>query len=523
MRQIYYRLLYAFKKKIRLDKAFSSLFKKKSFNVFFLALVGSISRKDSFNRYEFNFLNKKERFLSDAIDWNYAEYGKLWTYNLNYFDYLNQENLTVDEGLGLIHDFILHWDTIRDGKESHPTSVRCINWLKFISTQNIKRLIDNDALHLISASILEQYYLLYHNVEYHLMGNHLLENGCSLLWGSYYFKNERFYTRAKKILISELNEQVLSDGAHFELSPMYHSILLYRFLDCYNLVVNNSWKNDELSALFLSKIIKMFLWLRAIMFSNGDIPCVGDTTQEDLISVSELYGYAKRLGIDVRQDEGHFKLSDSGYRMIKENAYELFVDVGDIGPDYQPGHAHSDTFNFILYVRQRPFIVDTGVSTYDICDRRLHERSTAAHNTVEIAGLNQSEVWKSFRVGNRAKIVKFEESNRYIRATHDGYRKKLSALHTRIFKFEENDVLIEDLIEGQQGYESVAFYHFAPGIKIKCSDNEVIIDGYSTLLFKNASKIEAGEYDCALGFNKYECAHYIRVTFYGKLTTIIKV
>ena len=37
-----------------------------------------------------------------------------------------------------------------------------------------------------------------------------------------------------------LQEQVLGDGEHFERSPMYHCIMLYRVLDCYNLVRNNA-------------------------------------------------------------------------------------------------------------------------------------------------------------------------------------------------------------------------------------------------------------------------------------------
>ena len=45
--------------------------------------------------------------------------------------------------------------------------------------------------------------------------------------------------------------------------------------------------------------------------------------------------------------------------------YELFIDVGNIGPDYQPAHAHSDTFNFELIKGDNPIFVDTGISTYE--------------------------------------------------------------------------------------------------------------------------------------------------------------
>ena len=47
------------------------------------------------------------------------------------------------------------------------------------------------------------------------------------------------YSKAKNIIEEELEEQILTDGAHFELSPMYHQIILDRVLDCIFLVKEN--------------------------------------------------------------------------------------------------------------------------------------------------------------------------------------------------------------------------------------------------------------------------------------------
>ena len=48
------------------------------------------------------------------------------------------------------------------------------------------------------------------------------------------------------------------------------------------------------------------------------------------------------------------------------------------------------------------FFVNLGVSTYETSKRRLLERSTKSHNTVEINKKNSSDVWSSFRVASRA-------------------------------------------------------------------------------------------------------------------------
>ena len=47
-------------------------------------------------------------------------------------------------------------------------------------------------------------------------------------------------------------------------------------------------------------------------------------------------------------------------------------------------------------------LVNTGISQYGEGKERNRQRSTAAHNTVEVDGENSSEVWAGFRVARRA-------------------------------------------------------------------------------------------------------------------------
>ena len=78
----------------------------------------------------FDFLNRPVTFPSPAeIDWNYPELGKLWTYNLNYFEFLTK----VDPRLGrsLIQHWIANETTHRDGWEPYPTSLRLVEWIRF--------------------------------------------------------------------------------------------------------------------------------------------------------------------------------------------------------------------------------------------------------------------------------------------------------------------------------------------------------------------------------------------------------
>jgi len=168
----------------------------------------------------FCFLNQSHVFEPNQINWNNERtFGKLWAYNLNYFEFLNQENLTQTQGIALIREYIQAYPTLRIGLEAYPTSLRNVNWIKFLGKYQIQ---DPE----IDGFLMAQYVQLMDNLEYHLMGNHLLENVFSLLFGAYYFRNKAFFKMAIKILKTELSEQFLNDGGHFERSPMYHQIVL---------------------------------------------------------------------------------------------------------------------------------------------------------------------------------------------------------------------------------------------------------------------------------------------------------
>ncbi|WP_335965918.1 alginate lyase family protein [Galbibacter sp. PAP.153] len=458
----------------------------------------------------FTFLNIAHKF-NESIDWNYSKYGKLWTYNLNYFDFLNQPEITAIKRIELIRDYILKYHLIKDGKEPYPTSLRAINWIKFISAESIIDPTINKFLHY-------DYKRLSNNIEYHLLGNHLLENGFSLLFGAYYFENEEFYFLAKKIIQEELEEQILVDGAHFELSPMYHQILLRRLLDCIQLVKNNAWEIDNLLPLLKNKAEIMLSWLETITYKDGSIPMVNDSTYNIAPRSEQLFCYASSLGLNWST----ILLTESGYRKFSNSKYELFIDVGNIGPKYQPGHAHSDTFNFELYVNKMPLIVDTGISTYEKNDIRQIQRSTSSHNTVVVNEMNQSQVWGGFRVGNRANIISLMEEHNFVEASHNGYI-KIGVIHKRSFSFKKDNISIKDFLIGPDKYKSYAYLHFHPNIEnIILDDKSIYIEDFDiSISFKGSKKIEQLKYFYSLGFNVQEKAIKLKIIFINELETTI--
>jgi uncharacterized heparinase superfamily protein len=326
---------------------------------------------------------------------------------------------------------------------------------------------------------------------------------------------------ATSILKSELNEQTLQDGAHFELSPMYHQIVLNRLLDCINIAKSNNWSAFQELEMLSNYAKSMLGWLDTITYRNSRIPMVNDSTNGIAPSSKLLFEYAQRL--DLKWKKG--VLSDSGYRKWEGDQYELLMDVGEIGPHYIPGHAHADTFNFELFINEKPFIVDTGISTYEKNETRQSERSTHAHNTVVFANENSSHVWGGFRVAERARITKLVETENTITARHNGY-KKLGVIHQRSFQREEKNILIEDNLIGKNAEISYAYLHFHPSISIlSIIENELTFaDLNATIAFtEGIIAIEKSNYNYCFGFNQTEKGIFIKVAFQQKLKMTINI
>lgn len=506
-KQIYYRVYYALRNRLA-NKNYDYELKNSVKPIQWSNLVDKPT--SYLSGLKFEFLNIPHEFKDD-VNWSLEDYGKLWTYNLNYFDFLNQPSINKEDALYLINDYISKTKELRDGHEPYPISLRSINWIKYLSKENIK-------ISQIDGFLYNQYLRLMDNLEYHLLANHLLENGLSLLFGAYYFQNEVFYSKAKQIITEELQEQILLDGAHFELSPMYHQIILDRVLDCIHLVESNSWQhNEELLSIMRSKSKKMLDWLDVMTFDNGEIPMLNDSAFGIAPSTSKIKKYAESLNITPEP----IRLSNSGYRMFKADNFELVADVGEVGPTYQPGHAHADTFSFVLHSNGKPLIVDPGISTYNIGKERDEERSTAYHNTVTINGQDSSKVWSGFRVANRAHVTIKNESENSILASHNGF-KNLGITHSRNFDCKDSLVLITDKLNKDEKGE--AHFHFHPDCKVQIDSNNMEVKLNGVLLkFKGALDIEKQTYFYAQGYNNRIESAKVVVTFLKELETKVKL
>ena len=250
------------------------------------------------------------------------------------------------------------------------------------------------------------------NIEWEIMANHLFSNAVALIYFGLYFNCDQsrdVLDLGIKILSDEIEEQILKDGGHFELSPMYHRLMMIDLIGL--LIMFNIFqlkKTQEIDKTIRSILPNMFKFLCALSHSDTLTSHFGDSVQDDKFKLFEIRNELFALGIDVdtaRQDSiQHFAIS--GYSRLTNRYFDVIYNHANIVSSYQPGHAHADTLSVEISHGGYPIFVNSGTSTYAIGDVRSYERSTLAHNTLVFDGKNSTDVWGSFRVGRRAKIKK---------------------------------------------------------------------------------------------------------------------
>jgi hypothetical protein len=401
----------------------------------------------------FSFLNISHSFGGD-INWDLDDHGRLWAYNLNYFNWLGDASISVEERLESMRKYTKAKH--KTGDEPYPISLRGIQWIKFIAQHGVA---DQEIL----ATLYRDYDRLSEFPEYQIQANHLLENGFSLFFAGHFFNDKHIYELAHTILDRELKEQILPDGGHYELSPMYHCIVLQRLLECIELSkLSDRFDNGALYLQMEYCAQSMLGWLKDFMFRDGTYAMFGDAAPGIAPEPEQLMKYAAHLQIMPAAR----KMKESGYRKYTGSNYELVVDAGEIRPRFQPGHAHADTFSYCLNVEGRPVIVDTGISTYEKNGRRLAERGTEAHNTVTVAGINSSDVWDGFRVGKRALVSITEDEKNSLKAAHNGYD-HIGIIHERHIVAEDKIIIIADTIEGYKDQQIYLHIHFHPSCNVE--------------------------------------------------------
>jgi uncharacterized heparinase superfamily protein len=425
-------------------------------------------------RREFTFLGRTERL--PVIEWDLRHVSHLWSYNLHYFDYaqdlawaqrLTGDARTADAFVELALSWVAGTQPGRgDGWEPYAVSLRLVNWIK--ACLLLGDVIPTAARRKLETSMALQAAWLERRLERHIQANHLQKNFHALavaglcLEGSAAARWRRTGLRGSWAAV---REQVLADGGHYERSPMYHAVALQDFLELMALAAAAGERVPEDVG---ARVGSMVDALGVLSRPAGSLHLFNDAAHGIAPSRAHLDRLAQAvLGRRVAAPDGAVALPESGYYGYIDGVRRerLLVDCGEPGPRHQPGHAHCGLLGFELDVAGRPLVVDAGVHGYDGDPFREYVRSTRAHNTVMIGGREQSEVWGTFRMARRARVlgagIRTTAAGTVIKGRYRPYHARRS-VHARRIEAGAGRWRITDRVEGARGAPLHSFLHLHP-------------------------------------------------------------
>ncbi len=411
----------------------------------------------------FRHLNAERRLGTGPVAWQLGAIAaeRLWVVTLHYHEWaaeLARANPALLERL--LRDWIQACDPDDDDAlalawNAYAIATRIPNWVRAWQAGAIGPGFRSEFL----ASLWRQAAFLAANLEWDLRANHLLRDAAGLAWAGRFFDHAPWRRTAAELALAQAREQVSAEGLHFELSPMYHDHALHDL--------------GELCALLpeLAPLRETAARMRAaslrLRHPDGDIALLNDASLTPRPRWSRGAEAGPEPAARVSPDSFFFRDQLVCYR---GEPWSLFFDVGAIGPDCQPGHAHADSLSIEASYAGARLFVDPGTYAYDLDARRRYDRSTAAHNTVALDRQDSSEVWHIFRVGRRARPIEprasFARGGLEASGSHDGYDHLPGRpRHRREVALEGARLRVRDRIGGDGTHELEGGWLLAPAVR----------------------------------------------------------
>ena len=314
----------------------------------------------------------------------------------------------------------------------------------------------------------------------------------------------------KAILEREALEQNAADGVNREQALASQQLVLEALILC---LLAGRANGHKFSADYQARIEAMLDFLASIMDAGGNVPMFGDSDEGSLLNLSQgkeaSSAYKSLLATGailfkrgdfklkagaldestrwlVPEAEARFRELDSerkrlplrqqfpqgGYYILgaefdTPNEIRLLADAGPLGYRAGAARGHADALSFTLSVGGREFLIDPGTYAYHAQARwRRYFRSTAAHNTVRIDGLDQSAqagsfVWlRKARAGCSLWLSSAHKDS--FEGWHDGYMRLPDPVkHRRLIELDKKArrALIEDTLEMEEEHEVELFFH----------------------------------------------------------------
>lgn len=177
---------------------------------------------------------------------------------------------------------------------------------------------------------------------------------------------------------------------------------------------------------------------------------------------------------------------ESGYFLLRSDAFgsrtSILFDCAELGYGEIAAHGHADALSFSLSAYGHYLMVDTGTYDYFTSQSwRNYFRSTAAHNTVEVDGENQSHMSGPFMWSTRANANcthwSVDQDKTEVTGHHDGYMRLSDSLtHERSISLHHNQLQIDitDRLTAVADHHVRVMFHLGPDCTVSDVSGNVV-------------------------------------------------
>lgn len=417
-----------------------------------------------------------------------------------------------------IYPIGIHWSS------SLEVAFRTLSWLwvSFLleGCDVVPRSFPADLLHALSVNgrYIERFLSTYTSPNTHLLGEAVglffLGTLCPRLSSA-----RRWQQTGWQIILEQAEKQVRPDGFHFEQSTYYHVYALDFFMHARMLAARNqidipdwfdatllgmlealrlvsqsgsppSFGDDDGGRVFdptrnLRQHLLDPLSTGAVLFNRGDFKAACGSLREETLwllgpeavpcfdqipssAPSTLEITVRDLNFGNRNAE---VLSESGSHVMLgtgDTPAQLVIDAGPQGTD-NAGHGHADALSIHLSTKGQELLCDPG--TFEYCGDGIGRRwfrSTSAHNTLAVDGLDQAEsrgpfAWTSLP---HTKVERWIPGHKFevFRGSHSGYtRLQPPVTHERwVVHFKGLGWMIRDVALGCGKHTLDLAWHIGP-------------------------------------------------------------
>jgi len=223
-------------------------------------------------------------------------------------------------------------------------------------------------------------------IEHELCNNHLERNLAGLcLYFTYVAAiPPRLAHRIEADIAYLLSKTLLADGTQVERSPMYQGLTMVSL----RVMAEAPFLSDGLRAELQRYAAASRQAFATLCHPDGKVALFNDSWHGE---IPTWHGPPAPNGRTV--------LLQGGYARLSQDGDVCLFDAGPLGPQWNPGHGHSDFLSLEISLRGMRLIVDPGTSRYNTGPDRSRERSAAAHNGPVWEGHEPIEFFGSFKVG----------------------------------------------------------------------------------------------------------------------------